>query len=288
MNKLMFLAFDCVSDCGGADILRILKFVFKLLDLVLFIVPIGLIIMIMIDFSKNVIAGKEDEMKKNAGIVVKRLIYCMVIFLVPTIVNFAIGLVSNTGDNIIAKASYCIDYAKKGNLSVCEVNYETLEKEINRCYVCEFNDGRDSIYVWDSEKPANDHNGCASDFYTDMTKTKDTCKVMSQCYKCSDNDDIFVWGTVRPNKGTNGCNSDFSVIYGLDSQEKCNNTNSKQCYQCMNGTGYVLSIVQPSRGFKYDSSNSFNITPGVDTCVPGFNNNPVERCNCTTTGCSSE
>lgn len=126
MNKLMFLAFDCVKDCGGADILRILKFVFKLLDLVLFIVPMGLIIMVILDFSKNVIAGKEDEMKKNVSVAIKRIIYCMVIFLVPTIVNFAVNFVSGTGDNIAAKASYCIDYAKNKDLSKCEIFGDNL------------------------------------------------------------------------------------------------------------------------------------------------------------------
>lgn len=127
MGELKFLAVNCVTDCGGADILRILKFVFILIDLACFIVPIGLIIMIMLDFSKNVIAGKEDEMKKNASIVIKRLIYCMVIFLVPTIVNFAIGLVSSTGDNIAAKATECIRIAKEEDLSKCEIDYETFE-----------------------------------------------------------------------------------------------------------------------------------------------------------------
>lgn len=288
MNKLMFLAFDCVKDCGGADILRILKFVFKLLDLVLFIVPMGLIIMVILDFSKNVIAGKEDDMKKNVNVAIKRIIYCMVIFLVPTIVNFAVNFVSGTGDNIAAKASYCINYAKNGNLSVCEVNYDTLEKEIYRCHVCDFDDGRASIYVWDSEKPANDYNGCNSSFYTDMTKTsKNTCKSIPRCYKCSDNDDILVWSSDRPAEGTNGCASGFSTMYRLDSEEKCNVNNAKQCYACRNGTGYVLSYSNPGREFEYDS-NSFNITSGVTHCNPGFYDSPVNRCNCTTTGCTSE
>ena len=66
--------------CGGADVLRILRFVFILLDMVCWIVPIGLIVMLMIDFGKNVIAGKEDEMKKNVNIAIKRIIYCIVLF----------------------------------------------------------------------------------------------------------------------------------------------------------------------------------------------------------------
>ena len=292
MKDLMFLAancaIDCVKDCGGADILRILKFVFVLLDLVLFIVPIGLIIIVMVDFAKNVIAAKEDDMKKNVNIVIKRIIYCMVIFLVPTIVNFAVGLVSNTGDNIAAKASCCIDYAKNGNLSNCEVNYETFEKENYRCHVCESNDGSTSIYVWDSEKPANNFGGCTSSFYVDMTKTtKNMCKATPQCYKCATNDDILIWDDKRPVSGSYGCSSNFSVMYRLDSEEKCSVDKAKQCYECRNKTGYVLSFTDPGRGFMYDS-NSFRVTPGVTHCNPGFNSSPVDSCNCTTNGCSAE
>ena len=65
--------------CGGADVLRILRFVFILLDMVCWIVPMGLIVMLMVDFGKNVIAGKEDEMKKNLNMVIKRIIYCIIL-----------------------------------------------------------------------------------------------------------------------------------------------------------------------------------------------------------------
>lgn len=243
MKELVLFAFNCVSDCGGADILRILKFVFILIDLVLFIVPIGLIVMIMIDFSKNVIAGKEDEMKKNVNMVIKRLIYCVVLFLVPTIVEFAVKMVSGTGDNIWAKASYCIDYAKNEDISICEVDYETFEPKYDttpECYVCSFVDGRPSVYVWDTEKPASNYGGCTSDFRVDNTRV---------------------------------------------SENVCKNL-EKQCWQCKDGSGYVLSEIQPGGGTIYKPGNSFGYSSGV--CGAGFDNNPVADCNCTSSGCSIE
>ena len=116
-------------DCGGADVLRIIKFIFILLDIILFVVPMGLIIMVIVDFSKNVIAGKEDEMKKNLNIAIKRIIYCMVLFLIPTIVDFAIILVNDLGNNIGLGFDYmeCITIAKEHDLSQYEMNYETFE-----------------------------------------------------------------------------------------------------------------------------------------------------------------
>lgn len=111
--------------CGGADVLRILRFVFILLDMVCWIVPMGLIVMLMVDFGKNVIAGKEDEMKKNLNMVIKRIIYCIILFLVPTIVNFAVGIVSNVG----VEAAKCIEIARDHNndLSQYEIDYDTFE-----------------------------------------------------------------------------------------------------------------------------------------------------------------
>lgn len=84
-------------SCGGAEVLRVLKFVFMLIDLVLFIVPMGLIVMVMVDFMKNVIAGKEDEMKKNANVAIKRIGFAAVLFLIPYIVGFVISLLGNLG-----------------------------------------------------------------------------------------------------------------------------------------------------------------------------------------------
>lgn len=105
-------------DCGGAGVLRIIKFIFILLDMAFFLIPMGLILMMTVDIAKNVISGKEDEMKKNLNIAIKRLIYCVALFLVPTIVDFAIGLVSDIG---VEKAE-CIDIAKTHELSQYEID----------------------------------------------------------------------------------------------------------------------------------------------------------------------
>ena len=188
MNNLIFLAVDCIKDCGGADILRILKFVFILIDLVFFIVPIGLIIMLMIDFGKNVIAGKEDEMKKNLNMVIKRIIYCVVLFLVPTIANFAISLVGTDGENAVSVAAACINLAKDSTnqvLAQCEIDYETFEpanpdyKDYGYCYICK-NDHNN--YVWNQDKnvPNDSSFGCTSGWKEYSNKTKDDCVKLSR------------------------------------------------------------------------------------------------------------
>lgn len=126
-----FLNANLAYSCGGADVLRLIKFAFLLLELVLYIIPVGLIVMLMVDFGKNVMVGKEDEMKKSLNIAIKRIIYCVVLFLVPTIVKFAIGLVSdaNNESNAAVKAASCIELATNSSASELEqweVDYENL------------------------------------------------------------------------------------------------------------------------------------------------------------------
>ena len=74
-------------------IITLLKNVVTLLQ---WLIPIGLIIFGMLDLGKAVIAGKEDEMKKAQGTLIKRVIYAVAVFLVVTLVSFVMGLVGST------------------------------------------------------------------------------------------------------------------------------------------------------------------------------------------------
>lgn len=112
----MYLLDLTVADCGGVGILKIIKFVWELLDLVFIIVPVGLIVMISVDFAKNVLANKVDDMHKNLMIAIKRVIFCVVIFLVPIIVDAAINLLGE----LKVEYAECITIATTEDLS----NYE--------------------------------------------------------------------------------------------------------------------------------------------------------------------
>ncbi len=84
------------TSCGGVEVLKIIEFIFKLLQIVLFIVPIILIVMIIIDLAKAVIAGKEDDMKRNQKLAIKRVIMCIAMFLVNAFVSVSMSLVKDT------------------------------------------------------------------------------------------------------------------------------------------------------------------------------------------------
>lgn len=62
------------------------------------VVPILLIIWGMLDFTKSVIAKKEDDIKKYQKAFVSRLISALVVFLLIFVVQFAVNLISGVED----------------------------------------------------------------------------------------------------------------------------------------------------------------------------------------------
>ncbi len=83
-----------LAACNGlGPVVTLLKNVVRLIQ---FFVPMLLIVFGILDLGKAVIASKEDEMKAAQKILIKRVIYALVIFLVVTIVTYLMGLVGST------------------------------------------------------------------------------------------------------------------------------------------------------------------------------------------------
>lgn len=77
-----------------APIMRVLAY---LLNLIKIAIPIVLIVMIIVDFVKATVANDEKKMKDAQNVVGKRIVYALVIFLVPTIITL---LFKTLGSNI--------------------------------------------------------------------------------------------------------------------------------------------------------------------------------------------
>ena len=77
----------CTNTANIWQIVGYVLLIFKI------VIPILLIIFGILDLGKAVIASKEDEIKKATGSLVRRAIAAVVIFLLPTIVSFLIGIV---------------------------------------------------------------------------------------------------------------------------------------------------------------------------------------------------
>lgn len=94
----MFILEPAMSNCGGMDvpdiILRLVHYVIIAIQIA---VPIILIVMGMLDLGKAVMAGKEDEIKKNQTLFMKRIIAAVIVFLVVAAVQMVFGLLSKAG-----------------------------------------------------------------------------------------------------------------------------------------------------------------------------------------------
>ena len=85
--NMIFLEVDCNALQPIISVVKAVVSVFQ------FVIPVLLILFGLIDLGKAVIAGKEDEMKKAQGTLIKRIIYAVAVFFVVTIVVFVMGII---------------------------------------------------------------------------------------------------------------------------------------------------------------------------------------------------
>lgn len=114
--------------CQTSSVLKVILFISELINIVRFIVPIGLIIMVSIDFGKNVINGKDDDMKKHLSVAIKRIMMAVVVFFIPTVISFVNGIVDDLG----VTYSECFDSANKDDIEAYEaeeINEKALEEQ---------------------------------------------------------------------------------------------------------------------------------------------------------------
>lgn len=81
--------------CGGVNVPgTLVNVVSTIYTIIKIAIPLILILMGMLDLGKAVISQKEDEIKKNQGIFVKRLIAAALVFFVFAIVQLLVGIVA--------------------------------------------------------------------------------------------------------------------------------------------------------------------------------------------------
>lgn len=96
-----------VSCTGGVlGLVAVVRFVLVVIQ---WVVPIVLIMLGTIDLVKAVIAGKEDDIKKNQQVLFKRAIAAVIVFLVPLIVTTITGLIGSDSWRTCWKAAANVD-----------------------------------------------------------------------------------------------------------------------------------------------------------------------------------
>lgn len=94
-SKLLFLSDICEEDAGTMKVVRFIGYV---LVIVKILIPIGLIIIGVINFSKAMLSGNDDSIKKNAYSFAWKIVFAIVIFVLPTVINFIVGLIDGATD----------------------------------------------------------------------------------------------------------------------------------------------------------------------------------------------
>lgn len=167
------------NPCEDPNILRIILFIRKIMEIAFIAVPIVLIVLITFDFIKNVTANSEDVIKKNQKIVIKRLIYAVMLFFVIPIVNLTFSAFDSSGN----KELYGYE----------EVNYLT-------CWT-----NASDIETIDSFEKIAKFNGNGGTVYGDTTKSCggfDSCELKSLS-RASKNGYVFLgWSTSADCNGT--------------------------------------------------------------------------------------
>lgn len=108
--------------CQEPAILKVIWYIENVINVAFFIVPMVLIVMISVDLFKNVIS-KEDDMQKNIVILRNRLLYCVAMFFVPTIISVLLNIVEDSIGDLNVNYSSCIS-----NIENIDY-YEKLAKE---------------------------------------------------------------------------------------------------------------------------------------------------------------
>lgn len=82
-------------------IIHLVKAIIRLLQIA---ITIALVVLLIMDFGKAVMAGKEDEIKSAQKLAIKRVIYFVIVWLVPWLVNVAIGLLDSASTSSASEA----------------------------------------------------------------------------------------------------------------------------------------------------------------------------------------
>lgn len=92
---------DCTSYLGSPDnVDHPAYWLQKILDIMKYVAIIALLVLVILDFIKATVNNDKDALIKAGSTSMKRFIYCVLLFFVPTIVKLVLelfGIYSNCG-----------------------------------------------------------------------------------------------------------------------------------------------------------------------------------------------
>lgn len=152
---------DATQICGLLDA-DLVTFIHNIVVVIKVAVPIILVIFGMLDFAKGVMAGKEDEIKKGQQFFIKRIIAAVFVFLVITIVQLVMGVVSsddnsfwNCADQILNGNVNKVQYSNDSDASSCKSPIQGINEEYEYCLTVSGNQICNTIFQHDCKVAAS-------------------------------------------------------------------------------------------------------------------------------------
>lgn len=116
-----------IGPCQQPDILKIVRLIKVIIQVLFTLIPIGVIVFVSIDFFKNVIAQNTDDIKKNNKIAIKRILYGVAAFFVPTIVLAVNNMLGSLG----VPYSACLANATSDGIAKYKIIYDQEKERLN-------------------------------------------------------------------------------------------------------------------------------------------------------------
>lgn len=187
-----------MDACTNPDILRVIYFFLLIIDIVKIIIPIALIILGLVDFSKAVIMSDEKVQKKSISLFMKRLLYAVLVFAVPWIVKVLMITLGNTlGEEGTTNFTDCLENANSQCIEALDSNNQTLiknycdsKKEQKYCWQCNSNSSLYNYAVSGNSK------SCPAGWHK-LDLSEEECGV-KRCWQCNNDSSLFGWSIKNP------------------------------------------------------------------------------------------
>lgn len=120
-----------LNTCEDPSVLRTIYFIKTGLDIIIMLIPIPFIAKITYDLFKNIISSNEDNNKKVLAMSLRRIIYLVILFLIPTIVSVGINKINTLFDYDIEWTT-CIKNANKSDIEKYQALYDAKIEELKK------------------------------------------------------------------------------------------------------------------------------------------------------------
>lgn len=97
-----------LNFCAYAGVRRTLMIIGIIIIIAKIIIPLIITITGMITFFKTVLSGKDDDFKNSISILAKKIVAGLIIFFLPTVINYAFEALVGYDDSGYTACSTCL------------------------------------------------------------------------------------------------------------------------------------------------------------------------------------